>query len=84
VTTKNPRNPNVLNRYGIIPSVRYFDRNGLVDYGILNIPGYPKLFIVNKEEGKDDLLHPYMYQELEHTVSIEDPNIKLEELRRLV
>lgn len=84
ISIKNPRNSTILNRYGIIPSIRYFGRGGLEGDDISNIPGYPKLFIFNEDEGNKDLLHPYMYDELQHIMSIEDPNIKLRELRRLV
>jgi hypothetical protein len=55
-----------------------FERRGMV-----NIPGY-QLLLVDTTQTDDRYFYPNMYEVVQYIMSIEDPNIKLLELRRLV
>jgi hypothetical protein len=68
--------------YGLLRTKLYIDDDKFQQHNIFNIPGYPKLFVQVKT--KETLLYPDIYNTVVNIMSTEDPNIKLEQLKRLV
>lgn len=70
--------------YGFVPIIGYFNQIRYQNRGWVNIPEYPKLFIDVSHNGDESYVYPNMYEVIQYIMNVEDPNIKLEELRRLV